>query len=102
MERENDVAIEGGYTKKVKALFPKLTLLDTNSTREYVMERQDKAYKGMEDITDKKINVVDGMYKNESCSCLEGNPCVDPACCKDWKNREAVAAAARKRKGLRD
>ena len=29
----------------------------------------------------------------ESCSCLFGNPCVDPYGCKDWDNRKAVAAA---------
>ena len=27
----------------------------------------------------------------ESCSCLEGNPCVDEYHCKDWKNRFEVA-----------
>ena len=31
----------------------------------------------------------------ESCSCIEGNPCADAYCCKDWKNREAVAARVR-------
>ncbi|KAF0683210.1 Aste57867_24728 [Aphanomyces stellatus] len=29
--------------------------------------------------------------KVESCSCIEGNPCVDKYCCKDWDNRHAVA-----------
>jgi hypothetical protein len=29
--------------------------------------------------------------KTESCSCIEGNPCVDKYCCKDWDNRYAVA-----------
>ena len=28
----------------------------------------------------------------ESCSCIFGNPCVDPYGCKDWDNRKAVAA----------
>ena len=27
----------------------------------------------------------------ESCSCLEGNPCVDEYHCKDWNNRFDVA-----------
>ena len=27
----------------------------------------------------------------ESCSCLEGNPCVDEYSCKDWHNRFEVA-----------
>ena len=29
----------------------------------------------------------------ESCSCLEGNPCVDRYVCLDWENRFAVAKA---------
>ncbi|RHY27655.1 hypothetical protein DYB37_005173 [Aphanomyces astaci] len=29
--------------------------------------------------------------KVESCSCVEGNPCVDKYCCKDWDHRHAVA-----------
>jgi hypothetical protein len=29
--------------------------------------------------------------KTESCSCIEGNPCVDRYCCKDWDNRYTVA-----------
>ena len=37
-----------------------------------------------------------------SCSCLEGNPCISQYNCRDWKNREAVAAAARRKKGMAD
>jgi len=29
--------------------------------------------------------------KRESCSCVEGNPCLDQYICKDWDNRYAVA-----------
>lgn len=29
--------------------------------------------------------------KAESCSCIEGNPCMDSYGCKDWNNRYAVA-----------
>jgi hypothetical protein len=29
--------------------------------------------------------------KVESCSCIEGNPCIDPYCCKDFPNRYEVA-----------
>ncbi|KDO30644.1 hypothetical protein SPRG_04545 [Saprolegnia parasitica CBS 223.65] len=34
-----------------------------------------------------------GLLKEntESCSCLEGNPCVDRYCCKDWDHRLEVA-----------
>ena len=29
----------------------------------------------------------------EGCSCIEGNPCMDPYGCKDWTNRYDVAKA---------
>jgi len=29
--------------------------------------------------------------KKESCSCIEGNPCMESYCCKDWNNRFEVA-----------
>lgn len=29
--------------------------------------------------------------KSESCSCIEGNPCLDRYCCKDWEHRYEVA-----------
>jgi hypothetical protein len=29
--------------------------------------------------------------KAESCSCIEGNPCLDKYNCKDWENRYVVA-----------
>ena len=29
--------------------------------------------------------------KTESCSCIEGNPCLDKYCCKDWEHRYDVA-----------
>uniref|UniRef100_A0A7S4C7B3 Uncharacterized protein n=1 Tax=Eutreptiella gymnastica TaxID=73025 RepID=A0A7S4C7B3_9EUGL len=35
-----------------------------------------------------------------NCSCLEGNPCASPENCRDWKNRESVAAAVRKKKRM--
>ncbi|CAK4114593.1 unnamed protein product [Aphanomyces euteiches] len=38
---------------------------------------------------DDKPNIM--REKVESCSCIEGNPCVDKYCCKDWDNRYAVA-----------
>lgn len=31
--------------------------------------------------------------KMEGCSCIEGNPCMDPYGCKDWTNRYTVAKA---------
>ena len=51
-----------------------------------------------EDMRERNLKTND-LFANQddksSCSCLEGNPCIDPNCCKDWKNREAVAARVR-------
>eukprot|EP00939_MAST-03C_sp_MAST-3C-sp1_P004570 g4570.t1 len=37
--------------------------------------------------------------QTESCSCVEGNPCVSKYNCKDWGNRFEIAREARERKG---
>ncbi|CAE7602130.1 Nisch [Symbiodinium natans] len=99
--RENDLASEPGYAKKVKKLWPKLAWFDGQSQKKYVAAGAAAVYDA-EVMREKDVAAIDGMFKNESCSCLEGNPCLDRATCKDWANREKVAAAARKKKGLRD
>ena len=35
--------------------------------------------------------IADDQEDRSSCSCIEGNPCADKMCCKDWANRFAVA-----------
>lgn len=99
--RENEVAEKPGYAKKIAKFFPNLTWLDNQSRKKYVAKGADATYSA-DALKEKNVTAVDGMFKNESCSCLEGNPCLDRATCKDWANREKVAAEARKRKGLRD
>lgn len=37
--------------------------------------------------------------RQESCSCVEGNACADPYCCRDWANRFEVARRAREARG---
>ena len=44
--------------------------------------------------------VVAANEDRGSCSCLEGNACVEKFCCKDWKNRFKIARAVRKMKGM--
>lgn len=44
----------------------------------------------------KEVQDEDGLSqlivsKSENCSCIEGNPCMDRYCCKDWNNRFEVA-----------
>lgn len=99
--RESEVAEKPGYAKKIAKFFPNLTWLDNQSRKKYVAKGADATYSA-DALKEKDVTAVDGMFKNESCSCLEGNPCLDRATCKDWANREKVAAEARKRKGLRD
>ena len=40
-------------------------------------------------------SVADAMEDRAGCSCIEGNACVDRYRCKDWENREKVAANIR-------
>ncbi|CAE8663810.1 unnamed protein product, partial [Polarella glacialis] len=96
--RENPVASEGGYAKAVKKYFPRLVSFDDMSQKKSVVGLDKVKFSGL----NKDVNAVDGLYRNEHCSCLEGNPCLTQETCVDWKHREVVAAEARKRKGLRD
>jgi len=43
--------------------------------------------------------VFSANVDRSSCSCVEGDPCVDGALCLDWKGRYTVAMLARRRKG---
>ena len=79
---------------------PNLEWHNNQSGKKYIARPADQI--DFTSCVNKDINAVDGLYKNENCSCLDGNACIDPECCKDWKNREAVAAESRKRKGMRD
>ena len=56
--------------------------------------------KGISKALQSEDTVMDNNEFRESCSCLEGNPCVYKYNCKDWTNREAIAKAVRKTKGM--
>ena len=45
------------------------------------------------DIDNENNNTLPFMIstKLESCSCIEGNPCIDSYCCKDFNNRYEIA-----------
>lgn len=59
-------------------------------------KRQDKyaeeaAAKRKEDEENEARGIVSHSGGAESCSCIEGNPCMDRYGCKDWDNRYEVA-----------
>ena len=58
--------------------------------------------KGISSALQSEDTVMDNNEFRESCSCLEGNPCVDKYNCKDWANREKIAKEVRKKKGMSD
>ncbi|KAH9092299.1 hypothetical protein LEN26_018502 [Aphanomyces euteiches] len=47
---------------------------------------------GAAEDSKRKADKKDDERGFESCSCIEGNPCVDEYGCKDWHNRFAIAA----------
>ena len=55
---------------------------------------------GIADAVGGEDEVVAANEDRGNCSCLEGNPCVEKYCCKDWKNRFKIAKAVRKMKGM--
>lgn len=99
--RENPITTEPGYVREVKKRLPKLEWHNNQSEKKYIPAGRDKVgYSASPAHGD--LHAVDGLFKDESCSCIEGNPCLDRTTCEDWPNREKVAAEARKRKGMRD
>ena len=56
--------------------------------------------RGRLDYSDSGTATVFGAnVDRSSCSCVEGNPCVDSTNCLDWKGRYTVAMMVRRRKG---
>ena len=75
--------------------FSGLSVVDADGQpREYRLEVQEDAVWEAAQGPRKTYKAPDAevkVKKMESCSCIEGNPCVDAYCCKDWKNRFEVA-----------
>ena len=55
---------------------------------------------GIADAVGGQDEVVAANEDRGNCSCLEGNPCVEKYCCKDWANRFKIAKAVREMKGM--
>ena len=54
--------------------------------KESAAKRKEQELRGGDDDTNAIVK-----SKTESCSCIEGNPCLDRYACKDWANRYEVA-----------
>merc|ERR1712048_1463514 len=92
--RENPVAKEIGYRQAVGQHLPHLLEHDNQSKRKYIPKPRE-AHCRVDQGGPRVVHAVDGLLQNEHCSCLEGNPCIDPATCLDWPNREKVASHVR-------
>ena len=106
--RENDVASNIGSNKYKNlienVLFPskQLKMLDGKKINGNVVSNIKclSGVKGLSSALQSEDTVMDNNEFRESCSCLEGNPCVYKYNCKDWANREKIAKEVRKRKGM--
>ena len=106
--RENDIVSNIGsknYKELIEeTLFPskQLKMLDGKKINSDVITniKSLSDVKGISKALQSEDTVMDNNEFRESCSCLEGNPCVYKYNCKDWTNREAIAKAVRKKKGM--
>jgi len=77
-------------------VFKGLSVVDAEGQpKEYRLEVQEdavwEAARGPKTTYKAAESTIQKGPKMESCSCIEGNPCADAYCCKDWKNRFEVA-----------
>ena len=68
---------------------------ESKAKQEYEERQEKKAAENAKKRAQQEAAEADGLTitktKMESCSCIEGNPCLDRMCCKDWENRFEVA-----------
>ena len=97
---ENDVRDVRGYKKSMLEMLPKLARLDGDGTGQGKILQMSKNISLYGDDSDSGAATVFGAnVDRSSCSCVEGNPCVEPTLCLDWKGRYTVAMNARRKKG---
>ena len=68
---------------------------ESKAKQEYEDRQEKKAAENAKKRAQQEAAEVDGLIitktKLESCSCIEGNPCVEVMCCQDWVNRYEIA-----------
>ena len=96
MRKDPDAFDPDEEEEKWCGFFSGLTIADSDGKqKQYVLVvKEDEVLDAMTTKTTYKAptkETVPGGNKMESCSCIEGNPCADAYCCKDWRNRFEVA-----------
>uniref|UniRef100_A0A6T8J270 Uncharacterized protein n=1 Tax=Hemiselmis andersenii TaxID=464988 RepID=A0A6T8J270_HEMAN len=90
----NELCAIEGYDDTVKALRMKISTLKKLNDEEVRRQFGGYGLSGMEDMVS---SIADAMTSDKSsCSCVEGNPCLQPDNCNDWQNRFRVAHKVRR------
>lgn len=76
-------------------MLPELTRLDGDGTK----QGKTLPHGRLEHGNSGTATVFGANVDRSSCSCVEGNPCVDAMLCLDWKGRCTVTMMARRKKG---
>lgn len=69
---------------------------DSDENEAYMKRQEQYAIKNMMKRTEQADDLGHANLiseRMESCSCVEGNPCMDSYCCKDWEKRFLIAKA---------
>lgn len=89
----NELCAQDGYEEGIKALRMKISTLKKLNDEE--VRRQFGGY-GLEAMEGMINKIQDAMSNDKSsCSCVEGNPCLSPDNCHNWKDRFKIAHKTR-------
>ena len=89
----NELCAQEGYEEGIKALRMKVHTLKKLNDEE--VRRQFGGY-GLEAMEGMINQIQDAMSNDKSsCSCIEGNPCISPENCDNWKDRFKIAHKVR-------